>query len=120
MRPFGTDLGVVANAPEQAVGDAGCAAGAHGDLGGAVAIDGHAEDVGGTLDDEAKFVIGVELEAEKDAEARAHGRGEQAGAGCCGHEGEGLDLQLKGPRGGAGADHDVEAVVLERGVELLL
>ena len=63
------DFGVVAHAAEQAVGDAGGAAGAHGDLGGAVAVDGDAEDLGGALDDEAEFVIGVELQADEDAEA---------------------------------------------------
>ena len=36
------------------------------------------------------------------------------------HEGEGLERDLHRPRAGAGADHEVEAVVLERGVEDLL
>ena len=65
------NLGVIADAAEEAVGDAGCAAGTHGDLGGAVAVDGDVEDFGGAFDDPAEFVVGVELEAEKDAEAGA-------------------------------------------------
>ena len=117
---LGADLGEVADAAEEAVGDAGGSAGAHGDFGGSVAVDGDSEDVGGALDDEAELVVGVELEAEEDAEAAAHGGGEEAGAGGGGDEGEGLDLQLEGAGGGAGADHDVEAVVFEGGVELFL
>src|ERR1700690_3590897 len=35
----GANLGIVADAAQEAVGDAGCAAGAHGDLGGAVVVD---------------------------------------------------------------------------------
>ncbi len=119
MTPGGADLGVVADAAQQAVGDARGAAGAHGDLGGAVAVDGNAEDFGGALDDEAELVVGVELEAQEDAEARAQRRGEQAGAGGGGDEGEGLDLHDVGAGGGALADDDVELVVFERGVELL-
>ena len=118
MLPAARTCGVVADAAQQAVGDARCAAGAHGDFGGAVAVDGDAEDFGGALDDEAEFVVGVELEAQQDAEAGAQRRGEQAGARGGGDEGEGLDLHDVGARGGALADDDVELVVLERGVEL--
>jgi hypothetical protein len=114
----GADFGEVADAAEEAVGDAGCAAGAHGDLGGAVAVDGDAEDFGGALDYPAEFVVGIELEAEKDAEAGAERRREQAGARGGSDEGEGVDAHDVGARRGAGADHDVELVVLECGVEL--
>ena len=68
---LGADFGVVADAAEEAVGDAGCAARAHGDLGGVVAVDGNSEDFGGAFDDPAEFIVGVELEAEEDAEAGA-------------------------------------------------
>ena len=78
--PAARTCGVVADTAEEAVGDAGGAAGAHGDLGGAVAVDGDAEDFGGALDDEAEFVVGVELQAEEDAEAGAQRRG-RAGRG---------------------------------------
>ena len=44
---LGADLGVVADAAQQAVGDARSAARAHGDLGRAVLIDGDADDFGG-------------------------------------------------------------------------
>ena len=35
----------------------------------AILVDWYAEHVGGALDDEAEFVIGVEFEAQKDSEA---------------------------------------------------
>lgn len=113
----GADFGIVADAAEEAVGDAGCAAGTHGDLGGTVAVDGDSEDFGGTFDDPAEFVVGVELEAEEDAEARAQRGGQEAGSGGGRDEGEGVDAHDVGAGRGAGADHDVELVVLERGVE---
>ncbi len=116
----GADLGVVADAAQETVGDARGAAGTHGDFGGAIAVDGDVEDFGGALDDETELVVGVELQAQQDAEAGAHGRAEQAGARGGGDEGEGLDVELEGAGAGALADHDVEAVVFEGGVELLL
>ena len=111
-------LGVVADAAQQAVGDARGAARAQGDLGGAVLVDGHVHHFGGALDDEAQLVFGVELEAQQDAEAGAQGRAEQAGPRGGADEGEGPNLHDVGARGGALADDDVELVVLERGVEL--
>ena len=67
-------LGVVADATQEAIGDARGAAGAHCNFGGAGLIDGYVEDVGGAFDDVAKVFVGVELEAEEDSEARAQGR----------------------------------------------
>ena len=113
-------LGVVADAAEQAVGNARSAAGAHGELGRAVAVDGHAEDVRGALDDEAQLVVGVELEPQQNAEAGAHGRAEQAGAGGGGDESEGLDVQNEGTSRGPLADHNVEFEIFKRGVKLFL
>jgi hypothetical protein len=104
-------------AAQEAVGDAGCAAGAHGDLSRAVAVDGNAEDFGGALDDEAELVVGVELQAQQDAEAGPQRGAEQAGPGGGRDEGEGVDAHDVGARRGSGADHDVELVVLQRGVE---
>ena len=67
----GADFGEVADAAEEAVGDARCSSGAHGDFGGAVVVDGDAEDFGGALDYPAELIVGVELEAKEDAETRA-------------------------------------------------
>jgi hypothetical protein len=113
----GADFGEVADAAEKAVGDAGCATGAHSDFGGAVVVDGDAQDFGGALDDPAEFVVGVELEAEKDAEAGAERGRQEARAGSGRDEGEGIDAHDVGAGGGASTDHDVELVVLECGVE---
>ena len=115
--PLGSYFRKITDAAEEAVGDAGCASGTHGDFGGAVAIDGDAEDLGGALDDPAEFVVGVELEAEEDAEAGAQRGGEQTGTRGGSDEGEGIDAHDVRAGRGAGADHDVELVVLERGVE---
>ncbi len=112
------DLGVIADAAEEAVGDAGGAAGAKGDFSGAVGVDGDLEDFRAALDDEAEVVFCVELEAQEDAEAGTERRGEQAGARGGADEGEWPDLHDVGAGGGALADDDVELVVLEGGVEL--
>src|ERR1035441_2804749 len=48
---------------------------------------------------------------------RAEGGGEQSGAGGGADEGEGLHVHGVGARGGALADHDVQFVVFERGIE---
>jgi len=114
----GADFGEIADAAEKAVGDARRASGAHGDLSGAVAVDGDTKDFGRTLDHPAELVIGVELQAEEDTEAGAQRGGEQAGARGGSDEGEGVDAHDVGAGRGAGADHDVELIVLKRGIEL--
>lgn len=113
-----SDLGVVADATQEAVGDARGSAGAHGDLGGSVLIDGDVDDVSGALNDISQVVVRIELKAQKDSETGAERRGQQAGARGGGDEGEGLDVHDVGARTGPLADDDVELVVLEGGVEL--
>jgi len=54
MDPLARTLSVVADAAEQAVGDTRSAAGTAGDFGGSGTIDGHAQDFGGTFDDNAE------------------------------------------------------------------
>ena len=71
-------------------------------------------------DDEVQVGVGVEVEPVHDAEAAAQRRGEEAGAGGGADQGEGLQRDLHRARAGPAADHEVEAVVLERGVEDLL
>ena len=85
-----------------------------------VGFDGHAEDAGRAVDDELEVVLAVEVEAVDDAEAAAQGRGEKARAGGGGHQGEGLQGDLHGAGARTGADHEVEAAVLEGGIEDLL
>jgi len=114
----GANFSEVSHTAQKTVRDARCAARAHGDLGGAVAVDGNTQDFCRPLDDPAKFVVGVELQAKKDAEARAQRGRQQARA--CGRrdKGEGVDAHDVRASRRAGADHDVELIILERGVEL--
>ncbi len=60
----------------------------------------------------------VVLEVAVDAEARAQGRGEEAAAGGGAHEGEGAERELHATGAGALVDHDVDAVVFHRRVEV--
>src|SRR5258708_10382491 len=113
----GTYLGIIADAAQQAVGDTWRSTRAAGDFDGAGTIDAHAENLGGTLDNEAEIVVVVELEPQQQAETGAQWRGEQSCARGGANEGEGLYVHRVRPRGRALADHDVELVVFERGVE---
>src|SRR5208282_805899 len=113
----GAHLGVVAYAAQQAVGDAWRSTRAAGDFGGSGTVDFHTQDFGGTLDDDAQVIVSVELKPQQQAETRAQGRGEQSGARGGADEGEGLYIHRVRARGWALADHDVELVVFERGVE---
>ena len=61
--------------------------------------------------------MSVELEPQQQPETRAQGRREQSGARGGADEGEGLHVHGVSARGRALADHDVELVVFERGVE---
>src|ERR1019366_8225344 len=76
----GTHLGVVAHAAQQAVGDAWRSTRAACDFDGAGTIDAHAENLGGTLDNDAQVLVGVDLEPQQQAETGAQGGGEQSGA----------------------------------------
>src|SRR6266478_4234825 len=91
-----------------AVGDARRATGAARDFGGTGTIDAHAENLGGTLDDDAEIVVSVELEPQQQTEARAQGRGEQSGARSGADEGERLYVHGVRACGRALADHDIE------------
>ena len=82
-------------------------------------IDLYAEDFGGALDDDPQVVVGIELQPQQDAEARTQRRGEQAGTGGRADEGERLHVHRVGSCRRTLADHDVEFVVFERGVEHL-
>src|SRR5262249_34040668 len=61
------NLRIITHATQQAVGDAPRAARAERNLGGAVRVDGLLQHIGRTLDDVAKLVFVVELQAEEDA-----------------------------------------------------
>ena len=120
MVPSRSHLGVVAHATQQPVGDARCAATPAGDLPGALGLDGHAENPGGARDDDLEVGDGVEVQAVDDAEAPPERGGEETGPRGGAHEGVGLQRHLHRAGAGAAADHQVEGVVLESGVEDLL
>ncbi len=85
-------LGVVAHAPQQAVGDTRRAAGAARHFGGAVRRDAGIEQAGAAGDDAAEVVGVVELQPRNDAEAVAQRIGQHAGAGGGADQGERLQV----------------------------
>ena len=109
--------GEVAHPAQQAAGDARRAAGAAGDLVGALLAHADAEHPGAAAHDQLELLDGVELEPDRDAEAVAQGRGEQACAGGGADKGEfrQLDLHRAGRR--ALADDEVELVILHGRIE---
>jgi hypothetical protein len=88
--PARPHLGVVADAAQEAVGDARGAPAATGDLGGARLVDRDPEDARRARDDEVQVGVRVEVEPVDDAEPAAQGRGEETGPGGGGDQGEGL------------------------------
>ena len=120
MTPCGAHLGEVADATEKAVGDAWSAAAAPRDLPRSLRLEGDAQEPGGACHDEVEVRLRVEVEAVDDAEAAAQRGREESGTGGGAHQGEGLQGDLHGAGPGAAADHEVEAGVLEGGVQDLL
>ena len=114
---FGAHLGVIANAAQQAVGDARRAAAAARDLFGAIAIHRHAQQFRRSQHDGGQFGHVVMIQAQHQAEASAQRCAHQTlpRGGADGGEvrnGDGMRA-----RAGAGADQNVHAEVFERGVE---
>ena len=116
----GLDQRVVAHALEHAVGDAGRAARATGDLQRAVGVDADLEDVRRALHDVRQLLGRVQLQPERDAEAVAQRVGEHARARGGADERKVRQVHADGARRRALADHDVQRVVLHGGVEHLL
>jgi hypothetical protein len=114
------DLGVVAHAAQQPVGDARRAARAARDLQRAGGVDGHVQQPRRARDDARQLLGRVELQPRHDAEAVAQRVGQHAGARGGAHQREGLQVELDAARRRALADHDVDLVVLQRGVQDLL
>ena len=90
------------------------------DLARALGVDRHAQDARRARDDELEVGLRVEVEAVDDAEAAAQRRRQQARARGGRDQREGLERDLHRARARPAADHEVEALVLERGVEDLL
>ena len=88
------DVGVVAHAAQQAVGDARRAARAPRDLDAALFVHRRLEQAGAALDDARQLLGRVELQPRDDAEAVAQRIGQHAGARGRAHQREGLQVQL--------------------------
>lgn len=116
----GALLGVVADEVDEVVGDARGAAGARGDFAGAGLIDGDFEQCAGATDNffERGGVVVIETRLER--ETRTERGGEQARARGGADEGEARDREADAAGVGALVDHDIEAEILHRGVEILL
>ena len=115
----GADLGEVADALQEAVGDARRTAGAAGDLLRRVGLERHAQDPSGALHDRDQVGGVVVVEAGDEAEAVAQWTGDEAGAGGGSNQREARQLEPDRARRGALADDDVELEVLHRGIEHL-
>ena len=116
----GHDLGVVAHAAQEAVGDAGRAAGAAGDFRDALLFDRDAEHPGRAPDDIADGIVVVVVEAVDGAEAVAQGRRHHGVARGGADEGESGQVQAHAAGAGPLTDDEVEGEVLHGGVEDLL
>src|SRR4051794_19113776 len=117
--PVGTNLGVVADAPQQPVGDPGRPAGAAGDLLGAVRAQRHVEQRGAAHEHLLELRRGVEVEMRDEPEPVAQRTRQQAGAGRRADERERSHVERNGGRAWALADDDVDAEVLHGDVEHL-
>lgn len=116
----GALLGVVADEVDEIVGDAWGAAGARGDLSRAAGVDGDFQEIAGTVNDFLERGGVVVVEARLKRETRAERGGEEACAGGGADEGEAWDREADAAGVGALVDHDIEAEILHRGVEILL
>ena len=118
--PVALDLCKVAHTAQQGVGNTWRATRATRYLGGRVGIDGLSEDACRAQDDALQRLGIVVFQMQVDTEASAQGCREQARARRGTHERERIQIYLYRARAGAAVNHDVDAVVLHRRVEVLL
>ncbi len=83
-------------------------------------VDRHVENAGRAVHDAREHRSVVVLQVARDAEARPERRGEQAAARGGADEREGRQFDLYRAGRGALVEHDVDLVILHRGVEVLL
>lgn len=113
-------LSVIADAFENAIGDARRLSAGFGDDVRAFFIELNTEDARGTLHDLLDFHRFIEFQAMNGAEAIAEGVGERAELGGGADQSELRQVELKRACGGTLADHDVELVILHRRVQYFL
>ena len=113
------DLGVVAHAAQQTVGDARRAARPAGDFRGAVRVGLYFEDGRGAADDVFQFGDLVEIQPERGPETVAQRRRQESGARRRAHQREAFEPELHRPRGRPLADDEVELEILHRRIQKL-
>ena len=118
--PFRPDLGVVADAAQQPVGDSGRAPRAAGDLVDSRLLDVERQDPGRPPHDPGQLVAGIEVEPVGGTEPIAQRRAEQALSGGRADAGKAVQGDARGARADSLAEHRVEDEVLHRRVERLL
>ena len=118
--PLPPDLGEIADAAQEPVGDAGRAARALRDLERSLLVDLDVEELRGASDDPDEIFGLVEIEAGDDAEAAPHRRRDHPRARRRADEGEGLDRDRIVPRVRPLVDDELAPELLHRGIEVLL
>ena len=107
----------VAHAAQQPSGNARRAAGAAGDLVGAVRRHADAQNARAAIDDLLELGLGIEIEPDRDAEAVAQRVGQEARARGRAHQRELREIDLDRARRRPGADDEVELEILHGGIE---
>src|SRR6476469_492617 len=113
------NLGEVAGAAQQVVGNAGRAARAAGNFVGRVLVNGRTQDFGRALHDGGQQLGVVVLQARGDTEAGPQRRREHTRAGGGANEGERRQRNLHRAGVRTRVEHDVDAVVFHRRIEVL-
>ena len=111
------DIGKIAHAAQQAVGNARRTAAAAGDFKTASLIYGHIQQTRAARDDALQFFRRIKLQPRNDAKAVAQGVGQHARPRGGAHQSEGLQVELDAARRRTFANHDVDLVIFQRGVE---
>src|SRR5271156_2585007 len=114
---LGADFGEIADAAQQAIGDARSAAAAAGDFSATGFVHFYAENFRGAIDDAQQIFRRIKFQAMDDAEARAQRGHDQSGASGGADEGETIELVRMDPRAGALADDQVDAKIFHGWVE---
>src|SRR5437773_2761121 len=110
--PVVLDLGEIAHALQETVGDARGAAGTAGDLLRSGAVDLDTQDARRALDDLDQVAGGVEIQVMHDSEAVPQRSGEESDPGGRAHQREAREIDLDGPRHRTLTDDDVDAELL--------
>ena len=113
-------LGKIAHTAQQRVGDTRGATATQGNFARGILFDGHAEQVRRTLHNVLQHLVAVVFQVAIDAKAGTQRRGEQS-ASCGGtDEGEGRQIKLHGACAGSFVNHNIDAVVFHRRIEVFL